>query len=411
MIKRHDIKLMLSSIALCTNTLISCLQASEHDLEARENTRSTMGLSPITGAPLEKRTFSAGHSFFKEMPPEDLWHITSYLPAKDKNNFALCDYSSRQIARAVLVHAHTHSLKDIAWTHGPTKGTFENYLFNTVLWKMGAALLKNTLDERDLISNSALLKAVTYLGDRFGELVISKDILKSIENPNEFLTSNSGKKMTQRALENPRGGEVDFLSLIRYLATRTYELPQEISTPMGLLERFHREKEARRLLESGALTWSLKPNYWYTVLSYSLDPIGINDFKNAAHAYYVCGTYSTDRKIQNASFLRAADLYEMILEKIGKNATEDDITSTARAHYFAGKSSDNPTQKLSSFTNASKMIDLFIRRKKSQATSADIEWAIRYYALIKKDTTDPHMKRKCHRRLKALVTRLNSFGK
>lgn len=411
MINKHGSKVLLSGIGLCASALISCLQASEHDLDARENTSTTGCLSLITGALFEEKPFPARRSFFEGMPPEGLWHITSFLPETDKYNFSLCDYSSHQMARAVLVHTHIPSLKDIAWAHGPTKGTFENYLFNTVLWKMGAALLKDTLDDRALTSSSVLLKAVTYFGHRFGDLAISEGILKSVASPKEFLVSNSGKIMAQRALENPLGGEGDFLSLIRYLATRTYEFPQEISMPMGLLERFHRVKEARRLLESGTLTWPLKPDHWNTVLAYSLDPITIKDFKRAAHAYYVCGTYSVDRTIKNASFMRAADLYEIILEKIGEDAIADDITWTARAHYFSGKSSDTPIQKLSSFVRAGKIIDFFIKRKKDQATSADIEWAIRSYTLMEKDATDPQMKRKCRRRLKVLVARLKSFEK
>lgn len=109
--------------------------------------------------------------------------------------------------------------------------------------------------------------------------------------------------------------------------------------------------------------------------------------------------------------MRAADLYEIILEKIGEDAIADDITWTARAHYFSGKSSDTPIQKLSSFVRAGKIIDFFIKRKKDQATSADIEWAIRSYTLMEKDATDPQMKRKCRRRLKVLVARLKSFEK
>ena len=55
------------------------------------------------------------------MLPEISFHITSYLPAKDKNNFALSSKALYTPARQKMIYEDIRGLKDKEWMNGPTR--------------------------------------------------------------------------------------------------------------------------------------------------------------------------------------------------------------------------------------------------------------------------------------------------
>lgn len=301
---------------------------------------------------LKEEHLSSTDSFFHLMPPETLHHITPYLSTEDKKNFALVSKELYDPARNALMSADIRELKDKEWTNGPKKNTFENYLLNNIVWKMSHALAQSKLRKGKILipDMTLLIKGYSYLEKRFSNMESLEGILQGISNPREFSKSNSGIKMLERALTNPMSGEFDFAALIYYITThgQEYYLPMEESSPMGLLERFHRVREARREIKNRNENSSEEDIDYVrevllseTVLTYELTPSTIQDLSRAAAAHYDAGLrLDTEQKL--FFFTRAAKLYEMILEKKGTSVTTNDIINTIDAYAHSAKNTTDP---------------------------------------------------------------------
>ena len=131
-------------------------------------------------ADLAQDTFLSEYSFFDAFPEELIPNIFSFLNPKDLKNLALSSKAFYTPARQALIHADIRDLKNKEWVGGPTKGTFENYLFNSILWKMEHALLKSKIKKGRICipDTGPLLKGYSYLEGQFKDIKPLQAILE-----------------------------------------------------------------------------------------------------------------------------------------------------------------------------------------------------------------------------------------
>ena len=194
-------------------------------------------------------------SYFDIMPQEVMLNIASFLPEEVKNQFALINHMSYQSSRQALINTDFRNLKSKTWADGPPQVSFENYLFNNVIWRIGHCLIEIKSDLKfqklSIPNMGPILTSYSYLESKFGDFKSTQAILEAIHHPRSFIRSNNEAIMTEYALHHPESGEANFIPLMHYLAKNTYTIPEQVSEPMGILERYLRTKEARRQLDEG----------------------------------------------------------------------------------------------------------------------------------------------------------------
>jgi hypothetical protein len=333
---------------------------------------------------------------FDAVPQDVTSYLSFFLNLQDKNHFALVSKATYKAARDALIHTDIRGLKDKEWANGPTKSTFENYLFNSVLWKMGSILLHkaNNQNKISLFEMGPLLAGYAYLQNQCGHLKASQNVLEAFFNMENFRASENGALMAGRALSHPKGGEDDFLSLVHSLSPNgeTYTLPQDVSTPMGLVERFQRTASAYRDLMNQNLTWQTRASQGDFLLTYDMMPITLETIEYTANAHYNNAGASKAPSQKLASFTRAAELLDRALDQRGTDATARDIKNTAAVHYKTGGLSEDPSQKLAHLNRAADLFDAMLEKMDAGAQIHDIKCAANVHYVVGVLSKDPSQK-------------------
>lgn len=424
-------------------------QEGESDTNTPLNKKPRLNNTPTTSRP------PSLDSYFDVMPQEVMINIVSFLPEKAKNQLALTSHIAYQSSRQALIDTDFRQLKSKTWADGPPQDSFENYLFNNVIWRIGSCLLeiKNDLKFQTLsIPNMGpLLKSYSYLESHFGNFKSTHAILEAIHHPRRFLGSKNEAIMTEHALLHPESGEADFIPLMHYLANDTYTLPEQVSHPMGILERYFRTKEARLQLDKEGHNPDQIAALWEMILTYDLDRRNSYEHGEAATAHFNagCATSDSEKRFKhferaihlldlifdnirfekefheqslNASLrceiarechdskqklailLRATEIYEQMFQEEEYEDDEEDLSNAGEAYFLVGTLHYDPAQKQASFIRSAQLRDTLLHTKSNPINTDDIENAITSYHHVSEHTVTPDIKQMCFERIQELRT-------
>lgn len=346
------------------------------------------------------------------LPPELYLRVFSSLTPTDLGNMALSNIGFHTFVRAFQRDTDPRSLKDKLWVDGDDFNTADNYLINSVFWKMGHALLKGTKtqDLSYLDNIKTLMKGGYYLEERFPQINLLQRVIKGFLNPTKYLENAKFFPMGSPSTQLTRDSESDLIALFTYAegTSSGYAVSDPIIGPVSLLDRYHLTHQARWALMHHQRSAQEKVKAWETVLKYDLDPITVNDMRRAGDAHYHLGCHApVAHKL--ASFFRALQLYSEVLEKMAGSAQANDIRKAAALHFQIGQLHADPKQKLFSFLRAAQLYDDRFTMPGVKFSEEDIKNAQEAHAYVAQNAVDLRLKTTSLQRAQALLDGADSF--
>lgn len=123
-----------------TKNLPSAILGQNMDIHLMDGEERQRIVLPETN--IQKAVVSQGDMLF--LVPQDVWtHILSFVSYNDRLQFSLASRDLSFVGRKALMKHDLRCLEKRQWTGGLAADTFDNYLFNNILWTMGSQYLNS----------------------------------------------------------------------------------------------------------------------------------------------------------------------------------------------------------------------------------------------------------------------------